>query len=162
DWKCRLKSKRCVETKKSGGRCNRYTVIGTDVCWQHLLYEHNLKIKKMRHGLGLFAWKKDTKEVLRQGRRRQVLFRKGEILMGYGGEERTEERMQFLYGDNAAPYALEESDDLTIDAACNRTVGALANHGNNKQANTRFTKTPPTRIKATKNIKEGDEIIINY
>jgi len=160
-WYCYLDSLRCIEHSKSGRRCSRRTVIGTNICWQHLLYQHNLKIKKMRHGLGLFAYKKDTDKVLRQGRRREVLFRPGDKLIGYGGHVLTKQNLDLRYGDNVAPYVIKENNDSFIDAACNRSVASIANHGTNKQANTKFTGRQ-LRLEATKNIKEGDEIIVNY
>lgn len=161
DWNCRLKSHRCIEYTKSGGQCNRRTVIGTNICWQHLMADNNLKIKESRYGLGLFAWKKDTKEVLRQGRHREILFKPGQLIMNYGGTERSQRDMDQKYGDNVKPYAIREKNDLYLDAACDRTIAALANHGTNRQANARFTNGT-IRIRARKNIKEGDEIIVNY
>ena len=55
NFSCRLKSLPCEATNAKGHRCGKRSVIGTPLCWIHLLYQKHLRIKPAKYGQGLFA-----------------------------------------------------------------------------------------------------------
>jgi hypothetical protein len=68
------------------------------------------------------------------------------------------------YDDHTAPYAVELKRDEYEDGALKRGVGSLANQG---RANARLSavlnvKPNYCTLKATKTIRNGQEILVNY
>lgn len=140
----------------AGSRCKRKTVIGVPWCYQHLASEMSLKIQASTiedAGKGLFAISK-TKE---------IVFRKGQTIIEYQGEKITHHELEKRYGNKTGPYAITTTQDQIIDAACERSVGAIANHKASRHANAKFfTQNKSIILQAIKQIKNGDEIFVNY
>ena len=163
-FECNLESLKCLAIKKDGHRCKNHCVIGTPLCWVHLLYQKNLRIKPStvhEFGKGLFALNPklpaDT-----------IMFRKGDTIAEYNGQRIDERTLIQRYGGYTAPYGVELKKNTYIDAACLRGVASLANHTNNQRLlNAKlvqvYTTLPQTiKLKATKNIRNNTEIWINY
>jgi len=155
-----LESRRCEEIGKNNLRCKKRCIIGVPYCWIHLQYNHHLKIKPStiaQAGLGLFAW--DNKS---EGR---PIFKKDQKIIDFIGEVITNEEKEERYGEYTTPYALQVGSNSVIDPALLRGVGSLANHKAQTYANAKFSTNPRNQtasIKATKNIRDGDEIFLSY
>jgi hypothetical protein len=163
-FKCNIQSEQCVAHSKSGAQCKRNVAIGTPYCYQHLETEKHLKIKQStvpNAGKGLFA-SDATKPA------RAVVFKKGSLIVAYGGEYLNEKQLTKRYGEYTAPYAAQLKKNVVQDCACIRDVGALANHSGNKAAvNAKLygaytSKPQQIRLAATRDIKNGDEILLDY
>ena len=138
-------SVRCNAINKNGTRCRRHTKRG-DKCWNHLVKDEGLRIKKSTIpgvGLGLFAakdFKKDTK----------VVDYKGEVMDHPSG------------GD----YVLEINPHRFIDARKSIYAGGFANtlrKGDKGTLNSKLTSyRSEGRIKSTKPIKAGKEVLVAY
>ena len=136
---------RCDAKKVNGERCKRKTRKG-DKCFQHLAIDDGLRIKKSsipNAGLGLFVtrdFKKDSK----------IVDYKGEISDKPSG------------GD----YDLEINEHKFINANKSKYVGGYANMARRKDRKTNNSKLTAYkgegRIKSTKNIKKGNEVLTSY
>ena len=73
-FSCRLKSIQCEARNADGHQCKKWSVVGTPLCWIHLLHQKHLRIKPSRYGQGLFA--SDPKKG-----EHAVVFRKGQTIM---------------------------------------------------------------------------------
>jgi hypothetical protein len=128
----------------------------------------NLKIKSStiaNANKGLFAYNKrlpnDT-----------VLFKPDDKIIDYLGDRIDNNELNRRYGDNTAPYALKITNNDYIDASTRRGIGSLANkpspHNANpllRHSNAKFTinhRNHNASIKATKNIRNNDEILTSY
>lgn len=157
-FNCILEKERCVGLTKSGGRCNRESIIGFEYCYQHLLLDKHLRIKKstLHHaGMGLFAMDK-TKDA------NAIIFRIGATIVEYKGDLTTQLSIDNLYGNATAPYAVKVSNNVIIDCACRRGVGSLANTYPNHNNAALSAYHGRARIKATKNIRNNQEIFCSY
>eukprot|EP01041_Mallomonas_annulata_P006400 gene6400-12940_t len=106
-------------------------------------------------GKGLFAI--DTKKAPNE-----VIFKKNSKIIEYKGNLITDEDKNDRYLDNTAPYTVQIKRDLNVDCGCKRGVGALANtrpHFNNSTLSVFRNKA---FIKATRNIKNNEEIYLAY
>ena len=156
-----LVSERCRGITKEGHRCKRMTVIGKGLCYNHLLKEKNLRIKQSTvRGLGKGLFALDNNQS-----RDEIVFKKGEKIIEYGGEVLTSEELDDRYEDYTAPYGLEvnKSKNIYEDGALERGIGTLCNHSVQK-ANARFSVNRNNKVSlvATKNIKNNSEIFIDY
>jgi len=156
----RLQSERCVGRCKNGAQCSRTTVIGTDLCWSHLLQIKHLRIKTStipNAGKGLFA----TDQELGPD---DIVFKKGATICSYEGELINADELRRRYGHHTAPYALQLRRDAFIDSATERGYASLANRGAAAgQNNARFVVyRQSVLMKATKNIRNGQEILVSY
>ena len=165
---CRLKAVRCKEISPiTHKQCRRRTVIGTGYCWQHLLMFYHLRIEPSTIkkgdksiGYGLFA----------AGPPGPVVFRKGEVVVYYGGDKCSEKTMNDRYGEFTAPYGLEvgkKGSEVGYDGACDRGVGNLVNHKPDLKANTRFSVTTVDGekipcLRASKSIRANQELFVDY
>jgi hypothetical protein len=157
-FSCFLQSVRCEADSISGDRCRNKTVIGTGLCWRHLLREKKVRIKNSDYGLGLFAMDTTAEE-------NGIVFRENQTIVKYNGEIINREQLQERYGDHTAPYGAQMREHNRInDGACRRGVGTLVNHGNANRENAKFSfsRNGDLQIKATKIIRNGREIFINY
>ena len=154
-FECNLETKQCLAiSEKTGLRCKRQTRAMLPYCWQHTRSKYGVKpgpSKIPNAGKGLYAMKK---------------FKANDRVVPYDGEIVTKETLQQRYGDYTAPYALElsKSTNRNVDAACSRGIGSYTNHKIRPQSNSKFTvyKGRAGFIKATKQIKPGDEIYVSY
>ena len=162
-FKCTIKTQRCNFVKRNGQRCRCKVVIGTPLCYTHLLHEKHLRIKQStvpQSGKGLFALLPAA-----AGEGNEIVFRKGDTIVDYTGELVTEATVSRRYGaDNTAPYTIQVGRDAFIDAACRRGAGSIANTSaaNN---NATFSTNPRNRtakLVATKTIRNGSEVFVSY
>lgn len=136
------------------GGCRRKVAIGLPLCWQHSRLEYGVKVAPSTikgGGKGLFA----TKE-----------FEKGKRICPYGGRLLTRAELDRLYpGKHLAPYAENVSKEYVRDAACVRGIGSMANGVPRKKESNAETYVSTNRapwLRATKRIKEGEEILNHY
>lgn len=155
---CYLECAQCTATLDAGRRCLRKVCLGLPFCWQHLRSRKHLIIKDSPlQGKGLFAWAPGNDD--------SIVFRKGDPIISYDGEQTSEVQKHQRYGHATAPYALQRSTHLFIDGACKRGAGSFVNGSKNGiTPNARFTSSSATTmgIRATKNIRNGTEIIASY
>lgn len=156
---CDVQCQRCTARTATGARCTNRTCIGVPKCWQHLLRDSNLRIKKSTirgAGSGLFAMKRRAPG--------EVLFRAGEVIAPYGGERMRKVTVDRRYGEYTAPYAIKLSPDRFENGACIRGVGAVANHAPSGIANAEFVTFPGSvaKLVALTDIVNGQEILVNY
>ena len=173
DFECNLASERCVATTKTGNQCSRKCVIGVNYCYTHLLHEKHLKIKNTNHGKGLFAidTKKARNAVIFKGTKKRrnrfgvTATTSGDKIIEYKGEEINQNILDSRYGMYTAPYAIQNEQKRGVfeDGACRRGIGSIANHPDRGQkANATFHKGNNIVMRAKTNIKNGDEILVNY
>jgi len=163
-FKCRLQQYQCEYTnEKTNHRCKRHQYIGFPFCYQHLVKERNLRIAPAtnpEHGKGLFAYNGTTND--------DVVFPKDRRIIEYNGEIVNKEELDRRYGGtdaDTAPYAFQANKNTFIDSGCLRSAGSLANHRPLRTANAKlyYAATNKTAyIKATKNIRNNEEIFVNY
>jgi len=164
---CQLEKLRCQHVNpKTNHHCRRYQIIGAGYCFQHLETDRHLKIAAStvpNSGLGLFAYdkKKPTGEILFKYNSRK---RRGDFIIEYEGEVLSKLAGDQRYGkNNTAPYSAYLNKDFEIDSACLRASGSLANHKPRTYANARLIVTGKNvYLEATKTIRNGDEIFIDY
>lgn len=165
-FKCKLRSVRCEGHTKQGKECKRMVVMGTPWCWMHLLSERDLRIAKSRvpnAGMGLFA---STSMTIKEPEhvKAYLMFKNNDKIVEYTGEKITKEEQHRRYGAKTASYALGSRTGV-IDSACERSVASFANTIKPKaKCNARFSEGKDGRIwvVATKNIYDGDEILVDY
>lgn len=180
-FSCNLDRSRCTATKASTGtRCTRATVLGLELCWQHLLATKNLRIAPSTHppvvraggGLGLFASRETRPGARYEGtdrRERPILFHPNgrtapKLIATYDGEKLTDAALDRRYGVHTAPYTLKgrggASQARNRDAACHRVVAAFSNSGGSKKwTNAVFRGF---NLVAVRPIRDGDEILADY
>ena len=164
-FECPINSARCIAHNRNGTRCKRRVCIGTPYCFTHLTTYLHLKIKvsTIPHaGKGLFALD-NTKG------NNDVVFKKGDVICEYGGEFINAHTLNERYGDYTAPYGMQvrANPALYQDCACKRDIGSLANSALLKRNNNAefYISTQPIRqvkLRAIKNIKNNQEILIDY
>lgn len=159
-----LESERCVAHNLNGQRCSRNVCIGINLCWSHLLKYKHLKIKTStipNAGKGLFA---EDKSLAPDA----VVFSEGDLIADYIGERIDRDTLIQRYAKHTAPYAFYLKNNVYIDSALERGFASLANAApTQRQKNARFVpnmRENPQRIqlKATKSIRNGDEILAGY
>ena len=159
DWDAQLSSLQCRAANKDGSRCKRRVVIGLPLCFQHTSSVYHLKIKTStisNAGLGLFAY--DTTKA--DG---AVIFKDGDKICPYFGEVIDNEELEHRYGEYTAPYGIQIKRNLYEDTAAQRGIGSLINHKIRSRSNCKFSVYRDNiSIKATKNIRNNQELFINY
>lgn len=163
-FQCPLQCARCEGRTRQDTQCTRSTCVGTGLCWQHLLSTRNLRIKDSAYGKGLFATldRRTDDEACQR-----IVFRKGDRITDYGGEALLMTDLTLRYAGYTAPYGLSTTAGRAEDGACARGIGTLVNHGVSRAANARFSIASASnnhiaRVVATKIIRHGREIVINY
>ena len=145
----------CILQTKKCKMCRRKVTLGLDLCWQHARMEYKVKMGESRipnAGKGLFAMRP---------------FKKNEWICPYGGEHITEKTLDRRYPGDALGAYVEKVDKNTFyDAACRRGIGSIANgsptsQNSNVVAMTRYVGKSPW-LRATRNIRTGEELINNY
>ena len=174
-WDCNLTGVQCehkVVDQHSGNerRCKRTSTTTLPYCPQHLIKNYNLQVKRTTlvdaHGdrfnfRGLFACDKTKGD--------EIIFKKGDRIVSYIGDVIDAAELNDRYpGDETAPYGMQSNNKVrSIDAACRRGVGALANmcrtgQGCSNNATVSVSANHYPHLKATKNIRNGDEIFLSY
>jgi len=157
-WRCYLDSIRCIEHTKTGAQCKRQTVIGSPYCYTHLVYKHHLRIKKStipNAGMGLFA-------VDPTDNTDRIIFKAGQTIVKYKGEIIDTDELNERYGEYTAPYTVSISRDRYEDAAQQRGIGSIANTKPNHNNATISVHNGYASLKATKNIRNNQEIFLSY
>jgi SET domain-containing protein len=149
---CNLDCRQCEAQTKKAAQCQRTTCKSLPYCAQHLRSE--LKVYVAPSGIagagdGLFTL---------------VSRKRGDFLAPYVGRVINRAQMDEMYGeDNLAPYTVQISRDLLIDAACARGIGAMANHA--LPANAKFVtnaRTKTVKVVATRALAPNQEIFVDY
>ena len=156
-----LTTERCIHVNQTNGhRCSRKVSIGVNLCFQH---RGDLKIKPslIEHaGKGLFAFDRESPNS------NDIVFRPQDKISDYLGDRINSEELIRRYGNDTAPYGLQVNNNLFIDAATRRGIASLANRpSRHHQPNARFsvnTTTHKATLKATKNIRNNQEILTSY
>lgn len=158
-----LKSQRCEGTTKANARCKRTCVIGLPYCWTHLKTILKLKIKTStipNSGDGVFV---DAGKVENGNR---PIFKEGDIITEYKGETINDTEKQRRYGNKNAPYTAYKKNGVYEDGAINRGIGSMINRADNVHpANAELSynaRLQKLNIKARKNIKNNEEILMPY
>lgn len=146
-----MPTQRCTAMNRKGRRCGAKTKRG-QYCWQHLRQKEGTRIRQSQLGKqagnGLFA-ERD--------------FEPGETIAKYTGD--------WLYNEDevwGGNYVLKYNQAKSIDAARTNTgTGRWINdaRGSGKRPNARFSydrRREMALIKATKCIREGEEIYLSY
>jgi hypothetical protein len=155
-FQCQLQSVRCDADSNNGNRCKNTSVIGTPLCWRHLLKLKKVRILDSQYGKGLFAMDSTKGQ-------NDIVFRENQTIVQYEGERLRANEVERRYGINTAPYAVDLGNGY-IDSACLRGVGSLINHAPQAKRNCRFSfpRAGGIQIKATKNIRNNKELFLNY
>jgi len=157
-FSCNLQSEQCEFIKDNGQRCRNKSSIGTGYCWCHLKFKYHLAIKKSglsNAGKGLFAI--DVKMGPYD-----IVFKKGDRIIEYKGEVISNQELNDRYFEYTAPYTVKINKNMYQDCACNRGVGSLANTFPKHNNATLYVYKKEAFIKATKNIKNKEEIFLSY
>ena len=159
-FSCPLVKGRCsFVNPRTEKRCERTQYLGFDVCWQHLRIKYKIRIAQTTlkgvSGRGLFAFNNTNNK--------DIVFKSNDNIITYRGQPVSADDLEQRYGDKTAPYAVVINKTSFIDAGCERGVGSFANHKPRSRANAKlsFYKGVIT-LKATKNIRNGDEIFVSY
>lgn len=154
-FSCDLKCQQCEAHNSNGERCKRTVCIGVPYCWTHLQKKEHLKIKNTEnYGKGVFAW--DPKKPAGA-----IVIRKGQKITRYSGEKIDVRTLDKRYGDKTAPYGLRRGK-LVEDGACMRGTGTIFNHVEKGPSAALTNNNDHFFIKALKNIKNHDQIFVNY
>ena len=156
-----LRQERCTANKRDGTRCSRIVTIGLPYCFQHRNVQ-KLKIKDSnipQANKGLFAF--DATKAPGD-----IVFKRNDRIATYDGEEMSTLSIENRYGDFTAPYGLQHHANREIsstDAALRRGIASLVNHTIISRTNARLSfNTDKGILKASKNIRNGQEILVNY
>jgi hypothetical protein len=175
-----LQPQRCNFKLKNRNLCKRKQNIGTEYCFQHLPSYMKLKIKETNDGRGKGVFVIGSKEQPPQ----HIVFKKGDIIAKYNGEEIDRDELLRRYGEFTAPYTVQAEEDY-VDAAAIRGVGAMINAVNISETKNcilamvkdisgdkidDWNRTNPRDtvsqndvvVMATKNIKAGAQLLLNY
>lgn len=156
-FQCDLQSQRCT-ANTNNARCRNKTVIGLGLCWQHLLRERHLRVLDTQYGKGLFAMRRGFPQD-------EIIFRPGEFITEYNGEDIDREELDARYGQYTSPYGnSKRQQNQYEDGACQRGIGTLVNHGNANLSNAefRYFRDGSIKIIASKIIRNGRQILVNY
>ena len=146
----------CAAATKTGARCKNITCLYGEFCSVHTKQLFDLAIKPSNikeAGKGLYTL---------------IAIKKGTNIAKYTGKMMSDEEFEA----NPSPYGLEVKKNRLIDARSTQTgLARYANScrkgdkckGNNSKFSISHRTNPPTVwLKATKNIKAGDEVFVPY
>jgi len=159
-----LQHQRCTHINPNTNiRCKRNTIIGLGLCWQHLKSDDHLRIKNStipNAGKGLFATNSSNDD--------RIIFKPNDTISKYNGQMINQNTLYNRYGEHTGVYAYRINSNLYEDGALHRGVGNLPNHkerGYNAKLITSWERTPANKfvkVKAVKNIKNNQEIFVDY
>jgi transposase InsO family protein len=150
-----IPSRRCIANTRSGEQCKRRTTTGAH-CFTHSQKDLGLRVKKSEvpnAGRGLYAAKE---------------FRPGDFVSFYTGRLTTPADGDFFETLDGSLYGYLINNSLIVDAAeSDRAVARFINdpRGTQKRPNVKFAtdqRTKTVRIRATRLIKKGDELLLKY
>ena len=160
-----LDSLQCRAQTRAGHRCGRTTVIGLGLCWSHLLSTRQLRIQPSTvagAGKGLFAMNHRVPA-------NRVIFHENAVICEYGGEVIDNDDLEERYDDHTGPYVVRINRNRYEDGALERGIGTIACHQDEPNENARLAIYSPgpglnnkIRLVATKAIRNGREIFVNY
>ena len=141
----------CEAETRMKRRCKNRTARGK-MCWIHLKKLKGLRVKKSRHGLGLFT----TRDI-----------KKNTKIVPYKGESMTMQAATRRYPKNDGKYLVcSRTSNKCVDGRISTSgVGRFANSasGSGKRANSRFTnRYLNIKSKKRRNIKAESEITVAY
>jgi hypothetical protein len=181
DYECELEQRQCIAENANGLQCARLT-HRLPYCTHHQKQINKVVVRPSTvtgAGMGLFACD-ETKT------QSAVIFRKGDFIAEYGGEEISDSELHQRYSRLAAPYAWgPRANGMHVDGSCVRFTAAFANDARTRAGNncviaefripvvmlpslnqSRFvpyTSTVPiVGLIATKNISNNREIFCDY
>jgi len=163
EYKCKLHQRKC-----HAENCLKWVDIGYPYCTRHLktkLYLKVLDSTVLNAGKGVFAWRRDMPK--------NVVFKKGDRVCEYEGEVITQTELDKRYSFLTATYVMQSADtvddnvpeNLYVDSACLRSIGAMINHSNTPNCVVQLQHTNNQTklvVTATKQIKHKQELFINY
>ena len=93
-----------------------------------------------------------------------VVFPNGDIVCPYNGKIIDRNELNRRYKEYTAPYGLQNRIGIFEDTAFRRGIGSIINNHFPSKANCRISigRNNRASIVATKNIKNGEELYINY
>lgn len=159
---CQLKCWRCVASLPDRTRCQEISCRTLPVCPFHLRTLMHLEVKPAGvKGDGLFACHPDADPT-------DPVFRKGDLVGTYFGERMPMEDKAKRYGYHVGPYVMgSNTTSEAFDAACLRSYASIINHS--AKPNVAFVLVDPGTtehayivLRATKQIKHGQELLANY
>jgi hypothetical protein len=160
-FSCSLKCVRCQGGTR-GRQCKRTVCIGLPVCWQHARTYYNIRIKDSNiqgAGKGVFVDRPRTAQGV-------LVFKKKDKICPYYGDVLNEDEYNARARNPIYTLRLRGGENpLYEDAACERGIGSIINHTTTRNSNVRFSiGNNPKKgwIVATKNIYNGDELLVNY
>jgi len=171
----RLECEFCGAATAKGTPCRRRVCIGLPYCVTHSRQLLHLTVKPStvpHAGKGLFVdWPVNMRATRRRSARQQqnpVVFRRGDVIALYHAEKIDAATLQARYRDYTAPYTLKirtRPSPLFADGSIVRGLGTMANH--DPHGNAEFHLRQRNRqnegvLKATRDLRHGDEILINY
>lgn len=160
DFHSALQTRQCTKIKADGQQCKMRVQIGLPFCWMHRKFHLHLVVKPSTiHGAGDGVFAIDTKKAAGE-----VVFKAGVRVCYYDGEIISEDTLVARYGDKTAPYGVQTRRDTFEDGAVRRSIGSLFNHKPTRYTNSKLTTNNQGKalIMTTKNIRNGDEMFINY
>lgn len=159
---CVLDSVQCTSSTKLGPRCKRRVVVGVDKCWAHTVRDYKVRVVNQRL----------RGQDIGKGLEAAADLKKGHIIPYFGQLRAAREFNRAYPQDATAPYAIKVTDNLSLDAACLRSIGSLVNHDSharniNCAIEVDFRKrgtrtTGRADIVLTKNVKKGTPLFWNY
>lgn len=167
NWNAPLHTQQCEFIRPADHhRCRNRVVIGAPLCWIHRKKEQHVEVRESNipgAGKGVFATNGTNNHA--------IVFRTGTALFPYKGQHIDDEEIQRRYAEATAPYGIKlmvAGRELYEDGALERGIGSLPNHANQNHANIKFytayprSEEPLIKEKAVKNIRNGDELLVNY
>ena len=162
-FSCPLQKTVCsYKTFDYSKECKAQVVQGGPYCLYHMLKVYKLKLQASTikgAGNGVYAWDLEAPN--------GIVFKKGEYIIEYTGEILGPDQLYKRYGPNTAPYAMATDDDqVFIDSACNRTMGAMINgsygSAQGKENTSFFVDGTRVFVMAERSIKHGEELFLDY
>ena len=156
-----LRGEQCTYHLPNGHRCQRQTVIGYGLCWQHLLKVKHLRIRPSTipgAGKGLFCIDPSRPPG-------EVIYRAHEKILQYGGEVITHHQLEERYpGDVTAPYTVQNHRQMFEDGALERSPAAIINHKPRRECNCELItqRTNLCAVETIRPLRNGDELFCNY
>jgi hypothetical protein len=159
-WRGILSAERCRANTKTHVRCYRQTLFGLGWCYQHLMKLEHLRVKESsinNSGKGVFACDPSKPEG-------EPVFRGNQLICTYNGEIIDHDELEERYDVKTGPYVVELDRNEYEDGALQRGLGSCINHVTDNRVNAQLVLRRNNRVSiiATRIIRNGDEIFVNY